>query len=101
MVDKLNHLGDQKKQDLLKILSKHKQMFDGTLGVCPHKRFHIDIDPDAKPVYQRPYAVPRVHLSTFKKELDHLVKLVVLVPQQESKWASGTFIIPKKDARVR
>ena len=76
-------------------------MFDGTLGVYPHKKFHIEIDPDAKPVYQRPYAVPRVHLTTFKKELDHLVELGVLKPQQKSEWASGTFIIPKKDGRVR
>ena len=53
-------------------------MFDGSLGVYPHKKFHIDIEPDAKPVYARPYPVPRMHLSTFKKELDHLVKLGVL-----------------------
>ncbi len=45
--------------------------------------------------------MPRVHLSTFKKELDHLVKLGVLVPQQQSEWASPTFIVPKKDGRVR
>ena len=41
------------------------------------------------------------HLSTFKKELDHLVKLGVLVPQQQSEWASPTLIVPKKDGRVR
>ncbi|KAL7523594.1 hypothetical protein ACHAXR_000247 [Thalassiosira sp. AJA248-18] len=76
-------------------------MFDGTLGVYPHKKIHIDIDPNAKPVYSRPYTVAHIHLQTFKKELDHLVKLGVLVQQQESEWASPTFIIPKKDGRVR
>jgi hypothetical protein len=45
--------------------------------------------------------VPRIHLSTFKRELDHLVALGVLVPQQESEWAGPSFIIPKKDGKVR
>jgi hypothetical protein len=26
-------------------------MFNGTLGVYPHKKVHIDIDPNAKPVH--------------------------------------------------
>ena len=101
VVNKIEHLSPSQKKDLLCVLKKNQKMFDGTLGVYPHKKFHIDIDPDAKPVFQRAYAVPRVHLSTFKRELDHLVKLGVLKAQQESEWASGTFIIPKKDGRVR
>jgi hypothetical protein len=40
-------------------------------------------------------------LKTFKKELDHLVRIGVLAAQQESKWASPSLIIPKKDGRVR
>jgi hypothetical protein len=44
--------------------------------------------------------VPRIHLKTFKKELDHLVRIGVLAAKQESEWASPSFIIPKKDGRV-
>ncbi len=75
-------------------------MFNGTLGVYPHKKVHIDIDPNAKPVHSRPYPVPRIHLKTFKKEVDHLVRIGVLAAQQESEWVSPSFIIPKKDGRV-
>ena len=42
-----------------------------------------------------------MHLATFKRELDHLVKIGVLVPTQESAWASPSFIILKKDGHVR
>ncbi len=76
-------------------------MFDGTPGVYPHKKVHIDIDPNTKPVHSRPYPVPQIHLKTFKKELNHLVEIGVLAAQQESEWASPSFITPKKDGRVR
>ena len=101
VVKGLTHLTQAQQNDLLKVLEKHTSMFDGSLGVYPHKKFHIDIKTDAKPVYARPYLVPCIHLSMFKKKLDHLVKLGVLIPQNESEWALPTFIIPKKDGRVR
>jgi hypothetical protein len=44
-----------------------------------------------------PYPIPQIHLKTFKTELDHLVTIGVLASQQESEWASPSFIIPKKD----
>jgi hypothetical protein len=82
------------------VLQDNNKVFDGTLGVYPHKKVHIDIDPNAKPVHSRPYPVPRIHLKTFKKEHDHLVRIGVLAAQQESEWASPSFIIPKKEGRV-
>jgi hypothetical protein len=76
-------------------------MLNGTPGVYPHKKVHIDNDPNAKPVHSKPYPVPQIHLKTFKKELNHLVRIGVLAAQQESEWVSPSFIIPKKDSRVR
>jgi hypothetical protein len=75
-------------------------MFDGTLGVYLHKKVHIDINPKAKPVHSRPYPASWIHLKMFQKELNHLVRIGVLAAQQESEWASPSFIIPKKDSRV-
>ncbi len=40
-------------------------------------------------------------MKTFKKELNHLVTIGVLAAQQEIEWALPSFIIPKKDDRVR
>ena len=73
IVKGLEHLSSSQQNDLLGILKKHATIFDGSLGLYPHKKFHIDIDPDAKPKHSRPYSIPRIHLSTFKKELEHLV----------------------------
>jgi hypothetical protein len=101
VVKGLTHLNTYQKADLLQVLWENDKMFNGTLGVYPHKKVHINIDPNAKPVHSRPYPVPRIHLKTFKKELAHLVRIGVLAAQQESKWASPSFIVPKKDGRVR
>jgi hypothetical protein len=76
-------------------------MFNGTLDIYPHKKIQIDFDPNAKPVHSRPYPVPQIHLKTFKMELDHLVRIGVLAPQQESEEASPSFITSKKDSRIR
>ena len=98
VIDQLTHLNTQQKADLLQVSMENAQMFNGTLGIYPHKKVHLELDPNAKPVHARPYPVPCIHLSTFKKELDHLVALSVLIPQKESEWASPTFIIPIKES---
>jgi hypothetical protein len=97
----LTHLNAHQKADLLQVLQENDKMFNGTLGVYPHKKVHIDIDPNAKPVYFRPNPVSQTHLNTFKKELNHLVRIGVLAVQQKSELASPSIIIPKKDGRVR
>ena len=68
------------------MLNEHTKLFDGTLGVYPHRKFPIDLVPKAVPKHSRTYAVPVIHLEAFKKELIHLVKIGVLSPQGASEW---------------
>ncbi len=81
VVKGLSHLNAHQKADLLWVLQEGNNMFDGTLGVYPHKKVHIDIDPIAKPVHSRSYPVPWINLKTLKKELNHLVEIGVLAAQ--------------------
>ncbi len=100
VVDQLDHLMAQQKNDLKRVLNEHTKLFDGTLGIHPHKKFHIDLMPGAVTKHFRPYAIPVIHLEAFKKKIIHLVKMGVLSPQGASEWVSPTFITPKKDSRV-
>ncbi len=67
VVDQLNHLNDQQKTDIKQVLGNFTKLFDGTLGVYPHRKFHIDLEPGAKPKHAQPYPVPVIHLETFKR----------------------------------
>ncbi len=96
----LEYLSTQQKADLKQVLSEFTKLFDGTLGVYPHKKFRIELELGAKPRHARPYPVSVIHLETFKKELIHLCEIGVLRPQGASEWSSPKFITPKNDGRV-
>ena len=51
IVENQTHLTACQKCDLLDVLKCHQKLFNGTLGIYPHKKVHIDIEPDAEPVH--------------------------------------------------
>jgi hypothetical protein len=98
------HLIQKQRDKLSKLLSKFPKLFSGKLGLVyyPHHKLHLDLVENLKPVHKRPFPVAHVHLDVFLKELHHLVELGVLSKCGAStQWAAPTFIIPKKDGRVR
>ena len=46
-----SHLNPKQQADLHEVLSRHTKLFDGTLGKYPGEPMHIEIEPDATPVY--------------------------------------------------
>jgi hypothetical protein len=87
---------------LLALLLKYKELFDGMLGDRKLPPVSIELLKEgAKPYHGRPYPIPKIHKATLMKEIDRLIAIGVLKWQPSSKWASPSFIIPKKDHTVR
>ena len=95
------HLTEQQRHDLHQVLDECTTLFNGQLKVYPDSKVHLNLKPNAQPRQSRPYKVPYAHQEVFKKELDRLVQQGVLSPTTRSIWTTPTFIIPKKDGRVR
>ncbi|GFH58269.1 hypothetical protein CTEN210_14745 [Chaetoceros tenuissimus] len=101
VADAQQHLSEEQRKDLHRVLDEFTTLFDGQLKVYPDSKVHLHLKPDAQPRQSRPYKVPYAHEKVFKEELDRLVQQGVLSPANRSIWTAPTFIIPKKDGRVR
>ena len=95
------HINSQQQKMLYQLLKKYEEIFDGKLSDWDTEPVEFEFQEGAKPHNQRHFPVPHIHKETFKKELMHLVDLGVLEVVKESEWGSPTFIIPKKDGKVR
>ena len=78
------HLTMTQCNDLLKLLQKSEELFDGTLGTWETDPVEFELKEDAKPICSRPYPVPKVHEEIFKKEVERLVLFGVLEVANDS-----------------
>ncbi len=67
VIDQLDHLDAQQEDDLKRVLNEHTKLFDGTLGVYPHRKFHIELVPEAVPRHSRPYAINQLFIWKHSK----------------------------------
>jgi hypothetical protein len=95
------HLNEEQWSQLRVALTGHDELFNGKLGKYTKRKVHLDLVPDAKPINCHPFPVARAHETLFKHECQNLVNDGVLEPVGATEHAYPTFIVPKKDGRVR
>jgi hypothetical protein len=94
-------LDKSQKAALHALLTKYKNLFNGELGDWDSSPVSIELQPNAKPFHARAYPVPQIHEAAMKREVERLVLIGVLEESNDSEWGAPTFIIPKKDGRIR
>jgi hypothetical protein len=99
------HLTRQEQQKLAVLLHKYADQFNGMLGTWPNVKISLELLPGAEPYHcGKPIRIPRIHLQILEKEIARLIEIGVIEQVYEGNagpWCSPTFIIPKKDGRVR
>ena len=81
--------------ELLKLLLKFEELFDGTLGTWKTDPVHFKLKLDVKLICSRLYPVPKVHKEIFKKEVEILILLGLLILANDSEWGAPYFAQPK------
>ncbi len=95
-----SYLKASDREKLLSVLLKFELLFDGTLGDWKLPPVSFELKEGIKLYHGRPYPIPHKHKVILMKEIKQLCNIGVLVWQPSSRWASPTFIIPKKDSTV-
>ena len=101
IVDKCVYLVPSQCEQLYSLLNQFHNLFDGRLKTFKGPPVHLELIENPVPVRRRPYTIPTSHLAVFKEELRHLISIGVIEKALCSEWIAGTFIVPKKDGRVR
>ena len=93
----------QADQDLvLALLNENKDLLQGTLGKFPGPPLDLELKPNAKPFFARPYSVPKSILPAFKAEVERMCHFDILARSEDgSPYGSPSFALPKKNGGVR
>eukprot|EP00804_Cyclotella_cryptica_P005789 CCRYP_000098-RA/>CCRYP_000098-RA protein AED:0.35 eAED:0.59 QI:0/0/0/1/1/1/2/0/492 len=98
--DNCTHLSGPEQARLLELLQDFEELFSGKLGDWDCKPVSLQLKEGAQPYHGRPFPIPKKHIEITKREVQRLCDLGVLKWEDDSEWASPTFIIPKKDNTV-
>ncbi|KAG7357555.1 reverse transcriptase RNA-dependent DNA polymerase [Nitzschia inconspicua] len=105
LAEQQKHLALHQQNMLKELWSEYDDLFQGNLGEWPDEEVEIELLPNSSPYHCiRPIRIPRVHYETIRKEVNRLVSIKVLKEvsvEEAGPWCSPSFIVPKKDKKVR
>ena len=102
IVEECTHLDNAEQRQLLKLLQKYEELFDGSLGTWKTAPIQLELkDPNVKPYHAKPYPVPHSQEKRLKEEIKRLCEYGVLRKINNSEWACPMFTISKPDSSLR
>jgi hypothetical protein len=70
---KLDHLGSEERQSVVRMLEPHRKMWDGHLGIVSATSYRIEVTAGSKPVHCQPYRAGARARSAEKEQIDHMI----------------------------
>src|SRR5664279_2095115 len=101
--ENLAELTPKQQSELTSILAKYESVFSdkpGRTNLCEH---HIELLPNVKPFFCRPYRLSPDKAKFLKEELAELKNLGIIeeAPSNGTTWASPVLMVPKADGTLR
>jgi hypothetical protein len=79
IVEEFTHLEQAERRQLLQLLQKYKDLFDGSLGTWKTDPIQLELkDPNVEPYHAKTYPVPHSQEKRLKDEIRRLCKYGVL-----------------------
>jgi hypothetical protein len=101
VVQKQTHLSSDERKQLLQALKDFQEFFQGTPGKYTGRPIELELLPNTKPFYAKPFSIPKAYQQISKDEISRLENIGILTKVPSSEWAAPTFVIPKKNKTVR
>ena len=100
VVESSTHLSSEERRILHTLMNKYKNLFYGILCTFDTEPVDLEVKTWALPVRSMPFPVPHIRREKFQLEIKWLLRLGILCRNNDSRWISPSFIIPKKDNEV-
>jgi hypothetical protein len=101
VVQKQTHLTSEEQEQLQNALFDFQPLFQGKCGEFKGEPITLELLPGSKPLYGKPFSIPKAYQQVTKNEIEPLESIGILTKVTLAEWAVPTFIIPKKTNTVR